>query len=177
LDKVMADKLSGAVPVLLTVTLCAALVLPIAVEASVSDVVERLATGALTDKPVPLSAIATGVIVPEWPMLSVPVRAPAAIGVNVTLTVQLSPVFTVVTVVPQVPPERAKSPLVLTSKVVSAYPDLWLALTVTVCSVAVPPTLVDAKVKLDVVLDPETRVARIELPDVVSGQRRGVMTP
>lgn len=150
----MVDKVSGAVPVLLTVTLCAALVLPMAVDANVSEVGEMLATGAVTDTPEPDSAMVMGVSVLLCEMLSVPVRVPAAVGVNDTITVQLSPVFTVVTVVPHVPPlgaaKREKSPLVLTAKLLSALPDpLVLALTVTVCVAEVDPTLVDANVNED----------------------------
>ena len=150
----MLDKVSAAVPVLLTVTLCEALVLPMAVEASVSDVGDMLATGAVTDTPEPDNAMVIGVSVLLCEMLSVPVRVPAAVGVNDTITVQLRPVFTVVTVVPHVPPlgaaTREKSPLVLTAKLLSTLPDpLVLALTVTVCVADVDPTLVDANVSVD----------------------------
>ena len=60
---------------------------------------------------VPLKAMATGVNVPACAMDSEPVRVPAAVGVKPTITVQDKPVATVV---PQVPPWREKSPLVLT---------------------------------------------------------------
>jgi len=51
---------------------------------------------------------------------SVPVRVPIAVGVNVTLTVQLAPAFNVV---PQLPPvDTAKSPLGLNEIGVLAVP-------------------------------------------------------
>lgn len=148
LDRLMADNVSGAVPVLLTVTLCAALVLPMAVVASVSEVGEMLAAGAVTDTPVPDSAMAIGVNVLLCEMLSVPVRLPAAVGVNDTITVH-PVVEPVATVVPQVPPERAKSPLVPTVRPLIPGPFCRLGLMVTVCVAAVAPTFADPKVKVD----------------------------
>ena len=146
----MADSASAALPLLLTVTFCAALVAPMAVGARVSAAGVTLATGAAAEPdPVPVSVIATGVRLLLLMMLSVPVRAPLAVGVKVTSTVQFKPVPTVAA---QVPPERAKSPVVLMFKPLSELPDFRLALTVTVCAAAVVPTGVAVKVTLAGVL-------------------------
>jgi hypothetical protein len=108
-----------ALPLLLTVTFCAALVLPMAVEASVKDEGDTEAIGAGVGAgvgggapppvAVPLKAMATGVKVPACAIDKLPVRAPAAVGVKATITVHDKPVATAV---PHVPPWRAKSPLV-----------------------------------------------------------------
>ena len=83
-----------------------------------------LAAGAAAAEPVPLSAMVIGVSVLLCVMLSVPVRAPAAVGVKLTSTVQLCPVASAV---PQVPPARAKSPLVARLSPLSALPFFRLA--------------------------------------------------
>ncbi len=46
------------------------------------------------------------------------------------------------TVLPQVPPLRAKSPLAATDRLLIAYPDTRLAVTVTACVPLVLPTAV-----------------------------------
>jgi hypothetical protein len=105
-----------ALPLLLTEMFCEALVPPMAVEASVNDAGDTDAmgagtTGTATPVAVPVKAMATGVNVPACAIDKLPVRAPAAVGVNATITVHDKPVPTAV---PQVPPWRVKSPLVLT---------------------------------------------------------------
>ena len=62
-DSVSAEIASGALPLLLTLTFCAALVEPMAVAASVIDIGEMFATGASSVPlaPVPLSAMLIGV--------------------------------------------------------------------------------------------------------------------
>lgn len=106
---VNAESTRGAVPVLETVEFCAALVLPMAVLASVNEVGDTDAAGAVAAAaPVPLSAMTTGVNVLLWVMFSAPLLVPAAVGVNETITVQLMPAATDV---PHVPPARAKSPV------------------------------------------------------------------
>jgi hypothetical protein len=106
-----------ALPLLLTVTFCAALVPPMAVDASVKDdgdteaIGAGVGGGAPPPVAVPLKAMLTGVKVPACAIDKLPVRAPAAVGVKATITVHDKPVATAV---PHVPPWRAKSPLVLT---------------------------------------------------------------
>jgi hypothetical protein len=70
------------VPPLVTVTCCAALVVPVACTPKKSDVGERLITGAT---PVPVSATVCVEILPPKFAVSVPVRVPVAVGVNTTL--------------------------------------------------------------------------------------------
>ncbi len=116
---VIAEIDKAALPVLLTVMFWAAPVVPIAAEPSANDVVETLATGACATVAValPLKVIATGDKVLLLAMPSVPVRVPAAVGAKLTRTVQLCPVASVAA---QVPPARAKSPVVVTVKLLSA---------------------------------------------------------
>jgi hypothetical protein len=74
-------------PVLLKVTLCAALVVPTFWLLNVRLVGERLAVPAAVPVPVRLTVCGLPAALSE--MLSVAVRVPAAVGVNVTLIVQL----------------------------------------------------------------------------------------
>ena len=80
----------AALPVLVNVTVCAALMLPTAWLLNVSVLVERLTTG--TASPMPDSGTVC-VLPATFPVLSVtvrvPVLVPAAVGVNVTLIVQV----------------------------------------------------------------------------------------
>lgn len=89
--EVTLEMLSGALPVLDKVTVCAALVVPMAWPANVSVVVDRLTTG--TAWPTPVSC--TVCVLPETlPVLSVmvrvPVRIPAIVGTKITLIEQLT---------------------------------------------------------------------------------------
>jgi hypothetical protein len=72
--------------------------------------------------PVPFSGIVCGLFDALSVSVSVPVRAPAAVGVNFTLIVQLAPAATVL---PQVPtPAKPKSPVKLALNVRVALPVL-----------------------------------------------------
>ena len=87
----MLVMLSEALPLLVSVTDCAALVVPITWLEKVNMETDRLTTGAI---PVPLSA--TVWVLPATPLLlsvtvSAPLLFPSAIGVNVTLIVQDPP--------------------------------------------------------------------------------------
>jgi len=80
--------------------------------------------GAATDvmEPVPVSEIVCGLLEALSVSVSVPVRVPAAVGVNFTLIVQLAPAATEL---PQVPsPAKAKSPLKAALNVRVALPVL-----------------------------------------------------
>ncbi len=83
--------LSTPFPVLLRVTLCAALVAPVSCAANGSVAVERLTTGPVA---VPASATVCGLPLALSVMVRVPVRAPSAVGLNVTVIVQLAPAAT-----------------------------------------------------------------------------------
>ena len=88
---VMTMDLSAAVPVLVNVTVCAALVVPTVCAAKVKLVGERLTAGAV---PVPESAMVCGLLLALSEMVIAPVRSPTVVGVNVTLIVQLPPAAT-----------------------------------------------------------------------------------
>jgi len=84
----------------------------VVIEGATADVVE----------PVPVSEIVCGLLEALSVSVSVPVRVPAAVGVNFTLIVQLAPA---VTELPQVPtPPKVKSPLKTTLNVRVALPVL-----------------------------------------------------
>jgi len=84
----------------------------VVIEGATADVVE----------PVPVSEITCGLLEALSVRVSVPVRVPAAVGVNFTLIVQLAPGATEL---PQVPtPEKAKSPLKPALKVRVVLPVL-----------------------------------------------------
>lgn len=78
--------LSAPVPVLVTVTVCAVLVVPTVCAANVKLVVDRLTTGIV---PVPERAMACGLLLALSVMVVAPVRGPVVVGVKVTLIVQL----------------------------------------------------------------------------------------
>ena len=83
---VMLAMFAAAVPVFDTVTGCDALLLPSTCAAKVSVLVDTAITGAV---PVPVSETVCGLFEALSVMVSAPVREPLAVGVNVTLTVQL----------------------------------------------------------------------------------------
>ncbi len=122
-------------PVLVSVTVCAALVVPTVWLAKVSEVTERLAVvvGAV---PVPVRLTVCGLPEALSVMLKVPVRVPDAVGVNVTLMVQLAPAATE-------PPQvsvSAKSPLAAILPVI-VRAALPLLDSVTVCAALVVPVV------------------------------------
>jgi hypothetical protein len=130
-----------ALPVFVTVTVCAALVAPIEVEPNVRLAVDSETTGACAT-PVPWSGTVCGLPVALSAIDSELVRVPAACGLNVMLTVQLAPAATGVAG-EQVPPEIAKSsPAIDRLLIVSGAVPLFS--TVTDCAAEVEPTLVFA---------------------------------
>jgi hypothetical protein len=78
---------SGPVPLLLSVTVCAALVVPTFWLANVRLVGARLAAGAV---PLPLRLAVCGLPAASSVTLSEPLRVPVAVGVKVTLMLQLA---------------------------------------------------------------------------------------
>jgi hypothetical protein len=82
----MLAMLRATFPVLLRVTLCAALVVPRFWLPKVRLVAERLAVAPV---PVPVRLTVCGLPAALSEMLTVAVRVPAAVGVNVTLIMQL----------------------------------------------------------------------------------------
>jgi hypothetical protein len=80
-------KLTGPVPVFVTVTFCAGLVEPIVCEANVSDVGDTV-TVAGPFIPVPVNVTICGLPVALSVKVIVPVRVPAAVGLNAIWKVQ-----------------------------------------------------------------------------------------
>src|SRR5438128_5108384 len=118
-------------PVLLRVTLCAALVAPVSCAANGSVAVERLTTGPVA---VPASATVCGLPLALSVMVRVPVRAPSAVGLNVTVIVQLAPADTLA-------PQSfvwVKSPVIVTLVIASGA--LPLLVSVMLCGGLVVPT-------------------------------------
>ncbi len=87
----MALMESATLPVLLRVTLCAALLVPRSCEEKLSDPGESVATAAV---PVPLSVTAAGAGLLLLLSVSEPLRFPMVVGVKTRLMVQLAPAAT-----------------------------------------------------------------------------------
>src|SRR5438552_1905593 len=83
-----------AVPLLVRVTDCAALLVPTSWLAKVRLVGERLTSGAFAYAPVFRSLTVCGLSLALSVMVIVPVRVPVAVGVKVTLMLQLAPAAT-----------------------------------------------------------------------------------
>jgi hypothetical protein len=90
---------NGPVPVLVRVKTWGTLVVPTCWFAKVSEAGDRPTAGAV---PVPLRFTACGLPVALSVTVSAPVRGPTAVGVNVTLIVQLEPAGSVVGLIGQV---------------------------------------------------------------------------
>src|SRR6266852_6532832 len=90
----MLVMLNEAVPLLLRVTACAPLLVPTSWLAKVRLVGERLTAGALEAVPVPVRLTICGLSLALSLMVMLPVRVPAAVGVKVTLMLQLPPAAT-----------------------------------------------------------------------------------
>src|SRR5207244_1020289 len=83
-----------AVPLLVRVTDCAALLVPKIGRASCRERGERLTAGALAEVTVPVRFTVCGLSLALSVMVIVPVRVPVAVGVKVTLMLQLAPAAT-----------------------------------------------------------------------------------
>ena len=132
------------VPVFVSVTDCAAAVVP-------TTVLPKVRLEGFRDTPatapVPLSAI---VCVPPLAlsrMVNTPVRVPLEVGANVTAIVQVPKAATGVEVEHVVPAPRAKSPLEVKAEMVSGLVPVLVK--VTDCAAAVAPTTVLPKVRLE----------------------------
>jgi hypothetical protein len=138
----MLEMLKAAFPVLLRVTLCAVLVVPTFWLLNVRLVTERPAVAAV---PVPVRLTVCGLPAALSEMLTDAVRVPAAVGVNVTLIVQLPPAATEL---PQVF-VSAKSAVLVPVMLMLVMLKLVLPvlLRVTLCARLVTPTFSLAKVR------------------------------
>jgi hypothetical protein len=114
-----------AVPGLVKVIICTALVVPTVADAKVREAGEIIIPGAGAI-PVPLNATIWGELVALSVMVTVPVRLPAAVGVNVTEMVQFAPAATLV---PQVW-VCAKSPDIAIEVTVKAVVPEFVSVTV-----------------------------------------------
>src|SRR5437868_6412324 len=85
----MLVKMSGALPVFVRVTVLGALVVEIGWAAKAPGV-ERFTTGAGAAVPLPVRGTLWGLPAASSVTLSVPVRVPVAVGLNVTLMVHLA---------------------------------------------------------------------------------------
>ena len=132
-----------AFPVFVSVTVLAALVVPTTWLPNDSEMAEKVAAGA---RPVPVRATTCGLPVALSVMLTDAVRAPAAVGVKMTLMVQLEPTATKV---PQVL-VWTKSPLLVPVRVRLVMPRATLPvfMRVTFCAGLVLFTCWGPKVKL-----------------------------
>jgi hypothetical protein len=140
----MLAMLKAAFPVLLRITLSATLVVPTFWLPNVRLVTERLAVAAV---PVPVKLTVCGLPAALSKMLTVAVRVPAAVGVNVMLIVQLPPAATEL---PQVV-VSGKSPGLspVTIKLVMPKRVLPLFVKLTVCAGLLVPTSWLPKVRVE----------------------------
>jgi hypothetical protein len=90
---VMPVMLRAALPLLQSVTVCALLLVPTCCAGKVKEVGERLTTSVATPVPVRLTVWVAGLALSV--IVKVPLLDPAAVGVKVTLRVQLAPAATV----------------------------------------------------------------------------------
>jgi hypothetical protein len=129
-------KLTATVPVLLTVTLCAALVVPTDCGANVK-LLGATVTVPDTAAPVPLSVTVCGLAVALSVNVIAPVRAPLAVGVNVIWNVHGVPSTAMLGHCGSVAPAKSPDVTILVN-VTDTFP---LFDTVTVCAALVVPTV------------------------------------
>src|SRR2546428_801959 len=137
---VMPVRFSGAPPLLVSVTFCAALVVPTRCSPNALLVAESVAVGGVT--PVPVSDTDCGLPAASSVMVSVAVRALAAVGVKVRLRTQLAPAASVAPLMQVVPEASAKSPALAppSTAVAMLGGAVPLLVRVTVCPALVVPT-------------------------------------
>jgi hypothetical protein len=137
----MLVMVSAEPPLLVSVTGCAALVVPTVWPAKVKLV------GARVTPVVPVSGTVCVLPPPSSLMDTEAVLVPTAVGVNVTLIVQLPPAATVVPQVFVCAKSPASPPVMLTPLIVIVA-DGRVFVSVTVCPALVVPTAWSAKVRL-----------------------------
>lgn len=127
----MLVMLKAAVPLLVSVTGCAALVVPSACVPNVRLVADKLTAGAV---PVPVRLIDCGLLAALSVIVTMPVLVPVAAGSKVTLIVQLAPPATEL---PHVL-VSVKSPLAVI--LVMFKVSVLVSLSVTACAALLVPT-------------------------------------
>jgi hypothetical protein len=141
---VEAVKLTGDPLVFLIVTICAAVVVPTAVEAKLSDVGVNVSVGP-EDAPVPDSATVCGDPAAVSVYVTTALSAPALAGSNSIEFVQLAPAGRgFVQVEADLINELAPLPVIVV-EAVKLTADALVFLIVTICAAVVVPTAVDAK--------------------------------
>src|SRR6266849_4591926 len=131
---VMLVRFSGAPPLLVRVTVCAGLVVPTRWLPKGLLVAESVAVGGVT--PVPVSDTDCGLPAASSVMVTVAVRALAAVGVKVRLRTQLAPAASVAPLMQVVPEASAKSPALVppSTAVAMLRGAVPLLVRVTVCT-------------------------------------------
>ena len=136
--RAMLAIVSVAVPLFVSVTVCAAVVAPITIFPKLRLVGLRLTAGTGGVTPVPDSAALSGLLEALVRKIRVADRAPKTVGMNVTLTAQLSPGPRLA---PQVFAEMAKSPGLAPPRVMLVIVTVAgpVFVSVTVCGLLVTP--------------------------------------
>jgi hypothetical protein len=135
-DTVSEVRVTAPVPVFLTVTICAAVVVPTFTVAKVREVGERDRVRVVAALPVPVRATEAGVLVPLLATTSVPVEATTEVGLYSMETVQVAPTARLV---PQVVADLRKGAETVSEVKVSAVLPVFL--TVTTWAAVVVPTV------------------------------------
>jgi hypothetical protein len=135
---VMPLIVSAALPVLVSVTLCAALEVPTCTLPNAMVLLDKLTAGAGADAPVPLRLTLLGEPVALCAIAKLPLRAPVAPGLNVTLTVQLAFAATELQLFVCTKSAAFVPPTVTPLTVSAAVPEL---VTVTIIAALVLPTV------------------------------------
>jgi hypothetical protein len=144
---VMAMPVSDAVPVLVSVMFCAAVVVPFVTDVKLSTLPESVAIGATGATAVPVSEATCGELVALSTTLTVPSRVPVPVGVKFTEKLQLAFIASVTGKVPQVLVcEKSAALLPDTRMLVIEIAALLPFVSVSVCTPALEPTLVLANV-------------------------------
>jgi len=154
----------AALPLLVTVTVCALLVVPFSWLPKEREVGDKETPGPVAAVPVPVTATVWGLPGASSVKVSEPVLAPAAVGVKITLIVQVAPTASE-------PPQllagvvvAAKSPPAATLVTFSvAIPEF---VSVTVCAALGVPTAWLANVRLEGVSAAKEPVAVTIIPSV-----------
>jgi hypothetical protein len=162
-DVVTWVTVSAAVPELVRVTVCAALVVPTVCAAKVKAAGARFTAATGTELPLPDNEMA-GLVDALDATVSVAVRVPVADGVNFALNVQLAPGATVTAVAPTQVPAAVKSaalvPLLLIAEMVRLPEPVFVSITPAGTGVAlVDPTCVEPKARAVAVAEIAAAVA------------------
>lgn len=138
---------SGAVPVLVSVKLCAVAALPTVAVANASAALDKVAAGAVTTTaaPVPLREMTLVAGDALWLIVTEPERAPAADGVKLMLSMHVA-LGAMLALAEQVLLVMLNS-VPVTVDAPSTKASVPVLVSVTICAAAVAPRVVEAKLK------------------------------